>query len=129
MPIGTSEPRPPGAGLRWTAGLAVVCLGLTLVACEDDVGRCCRTLDEEAMDLVPMTSTTAIRLDPQFDCSSLTCVVYRGSDAFCTAPCFEDEDCPEDFVCRAVLEADPGPDAQIRPSDRFCVRAGHACRE
>ena len=136
MSIRTSEGREPRAALRWTAGLALPLLLCVLSACEDDVGRCCTVLEPSLVDRIPTATsatggqpTSDIALDPAFDCDELLCVAYRGSRAFCTARCIDDDDCPDDFRCDTVLEADPGPDASIRPTDRFCVRENHVCSE
>lgn len=139
MSLGTSEVREPsGPGVR-TAGLAFVCaLGVASVvsACSDDVGACCKVLDPSLVDRIPTSTATPagspssdIALDPAFDCNSLICVAFRGSQAFCTARCFDDSDCPETFVCQSVLTANPGPDSEIQPGDRFCVREAHICTE
>lgn len=138
MSIPTSEVRGPRSASVWTAGLVLVFLSGLLFACEDDVGRCCSTLDPDDSARIPVSTTSTaggsqptsdIALDPAFDCDSLVCVAYRGARAYCTEGCFEDDDCPENFVCRPVLETDPGPESQIRPGDRFCVREGHVCSD
>ncbi|NJK89469.1 MAG: hypothetical protein HC923_08750 [Myxococcales bacterium] len=67
-------------------------------------------------------------LDPAFDCASLTCVAFRGSEAYCTEPCEGTEDCPEGFECEAVITSDPPPGSPIGPEDRFCVRPREAAR-
>lgn len=104
----------------------------------DDVGVCCEVLDPDKADRIPVAPTpepgsefggqaSVVRQDPAFDCSGLTCTAYQGSKAFCTRQCNEDADCPEGFTCAPVLESDPGPDSQIQPDDKFCVRAAHDC--
>ncbi len=123
-------------GARASA-LALVGLSLLLGCTETDVGRCCELIDPSLDTRIPTSTlagggddrrfTSAIAQDPGFDCDSLTCVAYQGTRAFCTARCFGAEDCPEGFVCEPVLTSDPGPDAPIQPSDRFCVRSGHEC--
>lgn len=118
------------------AALAITATG---VGCEkDDVGTCCVTLSPDTADRIPVaptpnpadpndTQSSVIRQDPTFDCSGLTCTAYQGSKAFCTRQCYDDAECPEGFTCSPVLESDPGPDAQIQPEDRFCVRVSHDC--
>jgi hypothetical protein len=94
---------------------------------ESDVGRCCDVVPGGDESLIPQprveggTLINDIRQDPGFDCSSLTCVTFLGSEAYCTAPCDEADDCPDGFTCRSVLTSTPAPDASIQPSDRFCV--------
>lgn len=118
--------------------LAVTLLltALAGTACDDDIGRCCSVLDPALADRIPTSTTSSsgnptsdIALDPAFDCESLICVAYRGSRAFCTARCFSNDDCPEGFECRSVLESSPGEGAEIQPGDRFCVRDRHVCAE
>lgn len=60
--------------------------------------------------------------DPAFDCEFLTCVSYQGSQAYCTRTCETDDSCPSGFVCRRVLESDPGPDSNVDPNAKYCVR-------
>ena len=63
-----------------------------------------------------------ISLDPGFDCEFLTCVSYQGSNAYCTRKCEFPENCPDGFDCVSVIASDPGPDSNIGPNDKFCVR-------
>ena len=132
----TSEVRAEGQRHTWIAGLAFALLHLPLSACGDDIGDCCTVLREEFRDRIPTATTSQggvpdsrIALDPVFDCESLICVAYRGSPAFCTARCGSDGDCPQNFVCENVLMADPGPGANIRPQDKFCVRDQFICSD
>lgn len=140
MSLETSEDAQALPRRRWTVGLAstslAICASGAFFACSDDVGQCCSVLDPALADRIPTATTTRsgsptsdIALDPAFDCDSLVCVAFQGSEPYCTERCFEDGDCPEDFVCRSVLAADPGPEANIRPGDRFCVKDLHVCSE
>lgn len=118
----------------WALALSVTTLA---AACNsDDTGNCCRVLAGRDANLVPKPEKApsgewinAIKLDPAFDCSNLTCVSYQGTNAFCTKACQEADDCPEGFACEPVLQSDPGPGSNIQPGDRFCVKVGHACTE
>jgi hypothetical protein len=94
-----------------------------------DVGTCCQALPGRNPELIPVPKTNAmgqfiddISQDPAFDCFALTCVSFRGSMAYCTEPCQADDGCPDGFSCMPVLQSDPGPDAPIKPTDKFCVR-------
>lgn len=123
--------------IRIPLALLTAALALAVTGCEkDDVGVCCEVLDPAKADRIPvapepdpanMSQASVIRQDPTFDCSGLTCTAYQGSKAFCTRQCNEDAECPEGFSCLSVLESDPGPDSQIQPDDKFCVRTGHDC--
>jgi len=128
------------------AGMSGLCLRAAILvataaglgACNDeDIGRCCTVLIDD-QSLIPVSEPTGdgdfsndIARDPAFDCSSFTCVAFRGSEAYCTDFCDSDEDCPEGFECRPVLQSDPPPGSTIGPEDRFCVRpeVGAACEE
>lgn len=111
--------------------LSVVWLG-----CDDsDVGRCCEVIGADE-SIIPTSTRTPtgdfindISRDPAFDCNSLTCVAYRGSEAYCTERCDGDDACPDGFVCQPVLQSEPPPGSAIGPDDRFCVRPeeGAAC--
>ena len=119
---------------------------LTLVAAlleafeEDDTGACCQGLSDEGRAAIPHPETAAdgtprdrVARHPAFDCSALACVSWDGSPAFCSKKCQKDDGCPEGFICRAVLDSDPGEGAPIGPDDKFCVRTdcsnGEACPE
>ncbi|MEO1234176.1 MAG: hypothetical protein AAFZ18_35310 [Myxococcota bacterium] len=136
MSVRTSEDRGPLGSTFPTAGLAVLFLtfGLssTLSACSDDVGKCCEALDPSLSDRIPTGAAGAsadIAIDPAFDCASLTCVAFPGRPAYCTGPCSDDGDCPDDFACRSVLTANPGSGSDLQPGDLFCVREAHVCTE
>jgi hypothetical protein len=112
--------------------------GSTSACLKDDVGTCCKVLDETQQDLIPvapapdpndpnMDPASVIRQDPLYDCSGLTCTAYEGSKAFCTRQCQDDTECPEGFTCAPVLKSDPGPGSQIQKDDKFCVRSSHDC--
>ncbi len=63
-----------------------------------------------------------ISLDPAFDCDNLTCVSYQGSMAYCTERCQTDASCRKGYSCVPVIQSDPGPNSNIGPNDRFCVK-------
>ncbi|MBX2814222.1 MAG: hypothetical protein KTR25_20605 [Myxococcales bacterium] len=125
--------KPAGVALK----VGFLAVSLLLSACEDvDVGRCCQVLRPESQTRVPeadQSERARIALDPGFDCDSLICVDFfqnnQDQQAYCTTPCLSDEDCPDDFICRNVLTSDPGPNANIRPSDKFCVKEQFVCEE
>ncbi len=130
LPRGARAARSP-----WPAALAALALAAVLgaVGCQkDDVGTCCKVLPGSDQNLIPRPdpenpALDLIKLDPAFDCSGLTCVSYQGSAAYCTRECTEVADCPEGFDCRSVLQSDPGPGSNLRPSTKFCIRDQHVC--
>lgn len=67
-------------------------------------------------------------------CETRVCLVYRGSDSFCSEPCRADNDCEGSAVCRPLFgDTDLDP-AACTPSDGFtpecyCVKKGDADRE
>lgn len=110
-------------------GLWALAAAACLAGCDDsDVGRCCEVIGADP-SIIPVSTETDegdfindIARDPAFDCNSLTCVAFQGSEAYCTERCDRDEDCPEGFECRPVLRSEPPPGSAIGPEDRFCVR-------
>lgn len=114
-----------------------VCFGAS--GCDtSDVGTCCQVLPGRNEMVIPQPMQTTegewiddITLDPAFDCDFLTCVSYQGSRAYCTEKCESDDSCPKDFVCLPVIQSDPGPNSNIGPGDKFCVRQveAFACEE
>jgi hypothetical protein len=114
--------------------------GLGATACEDTtVGQCCKvlpgrdpnTIPQPEFDMATGEPRDVIRQDPAFDCGddSFICVSYQASRAYCTATCLSDSTCPEGFSCRQVIESDPGPDSQLKNTDKFCVKDMHMCTE
>jgi hypothetical protein len=105
---------------------------LLLAACTPtDVGQCCQAADPS---LVPPPATdqdgrpaNTLARDAQLLCAELTCVSYQGSRAYCTEPCEHDASCPGGFVCAPVIVSDPGPEAELGASVKYCVKANHAC--
>ena len=102
-----------------------------LVACqEEDTGRCCEVLLSDASTAIPSPEfpgdggipRNLVAQHPAFDCESLTCTSWQGSDPFCTRKCNAERPCPQGFECKAILESDPGMGASISPDDTFCVR-------
>lgn len=125
---------------RLLSSLSVLTLcALWLTACSNsDVGECCESIPGRDSKLPVSTVnndeknpsyTDAVKLDPAFDCASLTCVAYRGMPAYCTEPCHSNKDCPKGFSCEKVLASDPGPTSYIQPDDRFCVKEKHTCKK
>jgi hypothetical protein len=122
-----------------TLGFLVVVVWSVAVGCEkSDVGTCCQVLPGRPMELIPVPMQTDkgewiddISLDPAFDCENLTCVSYQGSNAYCTQKCEFKENCPDEFDCVPVIASDPGPDSNIGPNDKFCVRPmlQYSCEE
>lgn len=118
--------------------IAVLVWGLGAFGCsKEDTGQCCEVLDPAFMDRIPKPDPNdvgpngeprnVIRLDPKFDCDNLTCVSYKGSEAYCTKECAFDDGCPEGFRCDEVIESDPGPEASIKKGTKFCVRDAKEC--
>lgn len=110
-------------------GVALVAVGIMTACADSDVGRCCEVIAGTDPSIIPTGTVSVdqdfindIAQDPAFLCEALTCVAYRGSEPYCTAPCQDDEDCPVGFVCERVLVSDPGPNAPIQRDDRFCLR-------
>jgi hypothetical protein len=119
------------------AGLAACPEGMTTDleghACmrEDDdesTGRCCEVLPGRDMSRIPHVEddapqgTSDLRLDPAFDCDDLTCVAHRGTSAYCTRDCDDDEHpCPSGFSCNLVLLS------SMSGTTFFCQSELHEC--
>lgn len=63
-------------------------------------------------------------------CETRVCLVYRGSDSYCSEPCRKDNDCEGSSVCRPLLgDTDlegnvcEGTDAGVLP-ECYCVKKG-----
>ena len=110
--------------------LTTTMLLVSLSGCNDDIGTCCKALNEETRAKIPVPDENGgdrIRQDPMFDCSGLTCVSTAGSPTYCTRPCRSADDCPKGYTCEPVLQSDPGPGSTIGPDDQFCVSQNPDC--
>jgi hypothetical protein len=119
--------------MRSTLSLVLALLAFSVWGCSgDDTGICCTASD---MNLIPQPEVdpqtgeprNIIRFDLKFNCEDALCVSYQASPAFCTKPCQFDDACAEGFACLPVLQSDPGPAADIRAGDKFCVRKVEMC--
>lgn len=68
-------------------------------------------------------------------CETRICLVYRGSDPFCSTECTTDSDCEGGAVCRPILgdsdsaEGNPcTPDGSGFTPECYCVRGGDSER-
>jgi hypothetical protein len=106
---------------------------LSAACSKEDTGQCCKVLPGREPTLIPQPESgddgprNVIRIDPAFDCENLTCVSYQATPAYCTKECAFDDGCPEGFACEPVIVSDPGPDSNIRPGTKFCVRVQSEC--
>jgi len=62
-------------------------------------------------------------------CATRVCLVYRGSDSYCSEPCESDDDCPGSAVCRPLLgdtdlDQTPCVSEDGFPTECYCVRSG-----
>ena len=125
---------------------AAVLIAAMVAGCtKDDVGTCCKTLDDAKTSLVPLFDPAKplddVSRNPAFDCDAMNCVVYRASPkAYCTRKCTADTECPGGFVCAPVLQSEPCDSTKktvqtdddceegaILASDKFCVAEAHRC--
>lgn len=132
-----------------TAGLAGLLLGGT--ACDTGFGQPCdlpespqiRAACEEspagddagAGNDIVTESKPSCAIKPFAGCETRICLVYRGSDPFCSVECKEDADCEGGAVCRPILGDSDGAagnpcvdDGSGFTPDCYCVRGGDSER-
>ncbi|MCA9539865.1 MAG: hypothetical protein KC620_13300 [Myxococcales bacterium] len=129
--------------------LLLVAAGGVLSGCENTFGEPCtlptseefrRACDpaaseEESDDenRVRMDSKASCAVKNFAGCETRICLVYRGSDSYCSERCEADEDCQGSAVCRPLIgDKDLEPDI-CTPSGNFipecyCVKSGDAAR-
>ncbi|MDY0058366.1 MAG: hypothetical protein RBU45_01020 [Myxococcota bacterium] len=104
---------------RWLLPALLLASGLTLAACEDDYGSPCtlptkvRQACQQGQSSGSLESHINCVMDENLDCSSKICVVYQDSNAFCSAKCTQDTDCPGSSRCLPFL--------LLPDSDQYCV--------
>lgn len=130
------------------AALPFLALGLLASGCENTFGEPCsipkteqfrracspapaENEAENGENSVDQSSQASCALTSFAGCETRICLVYRGSDSYCSERCVRDADCPGSAVCRPLLgdtdlaenpcESDDG-----FPIDCYCVRAGDA---
>lgn len=129
------------------ATLLLPVLGLVASGCENSFGQPC-TLpkteqfrracspvpveddgEEDGENDVVMQSEASCAVKNFAGCETLICLVYRGSDSYCSQACESDDDCPGSAVCRPLLgdtdlEENPCISEDGFPTECYCVRAG-----
>lgn len=86
--------------------------------------------DEEASENdIETLSQASCAIKNFAGCATRICLVYRGSDSYCSEACTTDDDCPGSAVCRPLLgdtdlDETPCVSEDGFPSECYCVRAG-----
>ena len=130
-------------------GIRLLCLATPLVlmgpiGCDSGFGqpcvipkteafrRACTTVangEEEGENEIQMDSKATCAVRNFAGCATRICLVYKGSDAFCTESCASDTDCPGSAVCLPVIGDTDQSSEPCAPSETFtpecyCVRKG-----
>lgn len=132
-----------------SASLLLCATGLLTSGCENSFGQPC-TLptteqfrracspapsepdDEVDENEVQMESQASCAVKNFAGCQTRICLVYRGSDPYCSEACVQDADCPGSALCRPLLgdsdlEGNPcEPNEDGFPTECYCVRSGDA---
>ncbi len=85
--------------------------------------------EEPGENDVQMESQASCAIKNYAGCGTFICLVYRGSDAYCSEACETDDDCQGSAVCRPLLgdtDLDDTPciSEDGFPTECYCVRAG-----
>ena len=129
---------------RFVILLAIGALGAAL-GCDSGFGQPCAipqtesfrracnvqaTGEEEAAENeIQMESYATCAVRNFAGCATRICLVYKGSDAFCTEQCSSDTDCPGDAVCLPLIGDVDQMSSPCTPTEAFtpecyCVRSG-----
>lgn len=126
--------------------LLLTALGLLASGCENSFGQPC-TLpkteqfrracspvpaedgQEAGENEVQMESQASCAVKNFAGCQTRICLVYQGSDSYCSEACATDADCPGSALCRPLLgDADLDDDPCVSddgfPTECYCVREG-----
>lgn len=130
------------------AALLLPALGLLASGCENSFGEPCTLpkteqfrracspapaddANESDENDIEQSSQASCAIKNFAGCETRICLVYRGSDSYCTEPCESDTDCPGSAVCRPLLgdtdlAENPCVSEDGFPAECYCVRAGDA---
>ncbi len=103
---------------RAIATVLMLCATAFVAACSENYDETCEMPRAPEVERICLPSGDGIAgtcvFDAASECSSSLCVVYKGSDAFCSQTCQTTSECPGGSTCeRATPSADEG----------FCVPA------
>jgi len=126
--------------------LLLPALGLLASGCENSFGQPCTVPkteqfrracsptpddgeEETGENDVQMESKASCAIKNYAGCGTFICLVYQGSDAYCSEACQTNADCPGSSLCRPLLgdtdlDETPCVSEDGFPSECYCVRAG-----
>lgn len=121
--------------------LVALAAGSGLVGCETDFGQPCELPQtkefRQACDAVPAEpNESSAENQPQVEskascavrnfagCATRVCLVYRGSEPFCSEPCVTANDCPGGSVCRPIIGDQSVAGNICEQTECYCVRNG-----
>ena len=78
--------------------------------------------DDETESDVEQQTVSSCAIKNYAGCSTRVCLVYRGSDAFCSEPCKTDGDCEGSAIC-APMYGEPSGSNECN-GECYCVRQG-----
>lgn len=127
--------------------LLLPAFGLLASGCENSFGQpctlpkteqfrraCSATVSEEPAEEagetdVQMESQASCAIKNFAGCDTFICLVYRGSESYCSQACQTDDDCPGSALCRPLLgdtdlDETPCVSEDGFPTECYCVRAG-----
>ena len=94
--------------------------------------KACSTVDNEEIadeNEIMMESRASCAVRNFAGCATRICLVYKGSDAFCTETCASDNDCPGSATCLPIIgdsdqASEPCAPTEGYTPECYCVRKG-----
>lgn len=97
-------------------------------ACEQTTGA--TTADAGAENEIAQQSAASCAVKDYAGCETRVCLVYQGSDSFCSEECETDDDCEGSARCRSLTGGTGNPLVDCKtvpgqvPPECYCVRKG-----
>ena len=101
----------------WWMGFLYVGIGMTWLACSDDLYSRCNLDSNSENRLIRQCASSAeersCAVEQFLQCETRVCARWFGGDPFCSQACQSDGDCGSDGLCREFV---------INSGKRFCIR-------
>ncbi|OGR12744.1 MAG: hypothetical protein A2341_18375 [Deltaproteobacteria bacterium RIFOXYB12_FULL_58_9] len=109
----------PGRSAITAILLAFVMLVFLAGCQDDDIGVDCKGMDipvesgaTSEGDVMRAQGSEIVEYNAEFPCQTTVCIATLGRGGYCTQECTRDEQCPQAFSCRQVMDIGPFADSK-----------------